>query len=116
MESPEGLHDQRRYPKPPIIARDIVKFGKGALLWEHVQDSKHDGLVCRGFRPPKDLSEFDRMSFWIYPDVNTPFRIVVRVCAGLRRMGYPSFASERWAKDCKEVLRKLIRHIERMPY
>ncbi len=116
MESPKGLHDQVRYPEPPVIAHDIVKFGKGSLLWEHVQDGKHDGLVCRGLESPRDLREFDRMSLWLYPDTDAPFRIVVRVCGGLRRMGYPSFASERWARDCKEVLRKLMRHIEAMPY
>ncbi|NOY79530.1 MAG: hypothetical protein GXP31_00860 [Kiritimatiellaeota bacterium] len=118
METPQGLHDQRRDPKPPLIVHDVVKAGKGALLWEHVQDRKHDALVCKGVEAvtARDMSQYDRMSLWIRPDTDAPFRIVARICGGLRRMGYPSFASERWAQDGVKMLQRLIAHIDAAPY
>jgi len=118
METTEGLHDHGRYPKPPVIARDVVKVGKGALLWEHMHDGLHDALVCKsveGVIAP-DMSQYDRMSLWLRPEAEAPFRIVVRVCGGLRRTGYPSFASERWAGDSVKMLQELIAHIDAMPY
>lgn len=118
METAQGLHDQGRYPKPPVIVHDVVKAGNGALLWEHVQDGKHDALVCKGVEAvtARDMSPYDRMSLWIRSETDAPFRIVVRVCGGLRRMGYPSFASQRWAREGAKMLQRLIAHIDGMPY
>jgi hypothetical protein len=116
MEKAEGIYDQERYPSEPLFTEQVAHSGKRALVWEHLHDGQHDGLIFRGVDPAMDLSAYDRFSFWIYPETPYPFRIEVRICGGLQRMGYPSLASEKWLNDCKIILKNLIRHIDSMPY
>ncbi len=116
MEAGEGIYDQELYPRPPIYTSKIVHSGGKALVWEHIQDGKHDGLIYKGSEPPLDLGDYDKLSLWIYPDSEGPFRIEVRICGGLRKLGYPSLASQRWLRDCQDVIKKLINHIKNMPY